>query len=215
MEQWFDTFNQTYFQGALPQPALQLSQSRTRLGTLSYRRVRTWKGMKNESYTLRLSNYYDLSEREYQNTLLHEMIHYVIAYKGWKDTSAHGQIFRNMMRELNTKYGWEINISAKQSEVGEPATNRPLQERLILALELQTGERMLSAINPGYALMFEKQLATIREVKTFLWLRTFDDYFRDFPVVRSLRGRKVSVDEYNRIIQSATTASHVRDLFDG
>ena len=98
MKQWFETFNRAYFQGVLPQPALQLSRSRTRLGSLSYKRVRTWKGMKNENYTLRLSNYYDLSERECQNTLLHEMIHYIIAYKDWKDTSAHGQLFRSMMQ---------------------------------------------------------------------------------------------------------------------
>lgn len=81
MEQWFTTFNEQYFDGGLPLPRLALSRSKTRLGSMSCKRVtRLLRGTKFSDFTIRLSNYYDLSERDFQNVLLHEMIHYHIAY---------------------------------------------------------------------------------------------------------------------------------------
>ena len=75
MEQWFTTFNEQYFDGVLPLPRLALSRSKTRLGSMSCKRVtRLFRGTKFSDFTIRLSNYYDLSERDFQNVLLHEII---------------------------------------------------------------------------------------------------------------------------------------------
>ena len=63
MEQWFTTFNEQYFDGGLPLPRLALSRSKTRLGSMSCKRVtRLFRGTKFSDFTIRLSNYYDLSE---------------------------------------------------------------------------------------------------------------------------------------------------------
>lgn len=78
---WFRQFNADYFGDELPVPRIALSKARTRLGTMSYRRVRKLLRWTYTDFTIRISTYYECSEREYQETLLHEMIHYYIAYK--------------------------------------------------------------------------------------------------------------------------------------
>ena len=110
---WFRQFNADYFGDELPVPRILLSKARTRLGTMSYRRVRKLLRWTYTDFTIRISTYYECSEREYQETLLHEMIHYYIGVNKLKDTSAHGQIFRDMMNTINEKYGRHLTISHK------------------------------------------------------------------------------------------------------
>ena len=108
---WFRQFNADYFGDELPVPHIALSKARTRLGTMSYRRVRKLLRWTYTDFTIRISTYYECSEREYQETLLHEMIHYYIAYKNISDTSSHGKVFRQIMQQLNNEHGWNITIT--------------------------------------------------------------------------------------------------------
>lgn len=117
LKEWFVRFNADYFDGTLPLPRLALSRARTRLGSISYKRRRRWLKTEVYDFCIRVSTYYACSERDYQNVLLHEMIHYYIAYHRLRDTSAHGRLFRKMMAELNIRYGWQISISARKREL--------------------------------------------------------------------------------------------------
>ena len=111
LKAWFAQFNREYFNGQLPEPRLLLSKSRTRLGSMSYQRKRSWGRTRNSDYTIRISTYYDCGEREWQNVMLHEMIHLYIASKHLRDTSSHGKLFRQYMDYLNSNYGWNIRVS--------------------------------------------------------------------------------------------------------
>ena len=42
MEEWFRRFDQEYFGGKLPVPALGLTHAKTRLGQLAYKRASRW-----------------------------------------------------------------------------------------------------------------------------------------------------------------------------
>ena len=53
----------------------------------------------------------DLPEELVEDTILHEMIHYYIAFNHWSDTSTHGQLFRREMKRINEKGGRHISIS--------------------------------------------------------------------------------------------------------
>lgn len=53
----------------------------------------------------------DLPEELVEDTILHEMIHYYIAFNQWRDTSTHGQLFRREMKRINEKGGRHISIS--------------------------------------------------------------------------------------------------------
>ena len=198
MEQWFTTFNEQYFDSGLPLPRLALSRSKTRLGSMSCKRVtRLLRGTKFSDFTIRLSNYYDLSERDFQNVLLHEMIHYHIAYTGVKDSSPHGVVFRRMAEAFNRKYGWNIKVTGSTRGI-KPAKPQPDCEFLVLALLLDSGEHLFSVVNPRYAHEIDRSIRCVSRVKSFNWYTTCDRYFMDFPRVRSLRGRRVSMEVYEK-----------------
>lgn len=205
----FDTFNRLYFNNALPCPRLSLSQSRTRLGSMSCKHKLTWKGYRPCRYAIHVSTYYNQTERQYQNVLLHEMIHYYIAYKGIVDTSPHGKVFRQMMKNLNEKYGWEISVSSRMSEAKPASVQSSATPRLILLLEVQGRGHFVSVVNPKYVAALEHELQRLSEVKQHAWYQSTDAYFDSFPVVRSLRGRRITAETRNELIAKLTPLKEV------
>lgn len=207
----FQTFNRRYFDGGLPEPRFHIGRSRTRLGSLSFKRKRTWGKTVNYDYSLGMSNYYEQSEHQFLSVLLHEMIHYSIAYTGLRDTSPHGIVFRGMMDRLN-RDGWDIHVTTSTRDMGESiaagttAAGKPRQHRqhLVLAIEMRDGHHFLSAVNPHFAHTLNHQLGRVREVERFRWYTTEDPWFDNMPRVRSLRGRRVDNTTYQEKTNSMT-----------
>lgn len=185
-------------------PRLALSKARTRLGTMACQCRRTLWGRKYSNFIIRVSTFYDCTEREFQTVLLHEMIHYYITYKGIRDTSAHGREFHRLMNWLNTEHGWHITVSSSVRGMAttEPAS-RP-KNRLVLALLMQNGERLLSVVSPRYAPMIDRQAQMARQIVQHRWFMSDDSYFATFPTVRSMRARKVAKEVYEEKTKSMT-----------
>ena len=99
----FRVLNNDYFDNELPEPQFVVTNARTQMGQFSCKRVR--KGFfgkyVNTSYKIKVSEYYEQTAEEIDDTLLHEMIHFLIAFRQLRDTSAHGQLFRKEMNRLN------------------------------------------------------------------------------------------------------------------
>ena len=205
MEEWFKRFDQEYFGGKLPLPELSLTRAKTRLGQLAFKRASRWGRTKLYDFKLSMSTYYDMTEQQAKSVLLHEMIHYIIGYTGLKDTSPHGVVFRGMMDNLNRKYGWDIRVmtSTKGWKVSEQVEERQKakgpQTYLMLAIELKDGKFYLSRVNPGFARRIEKQLPMVRELRSHRWYTTQESYFEDYPQVRSLRGRRITKNDFEKL----------------
>ena len=205
MEEWFKRFDQEYFGGKLPLPELSLTRAKTRLGQLAFKRVSRWGRTKLYDFKLSMSTYYDMTEQQAKSVLLHEMIHYIIGYTGLKDTAPHGVVFRGMMDNLNRKYGWDIRVMTstkgwKVSErVAEKKKAKGSQTYLMLAIELKDGKFYLSRVNPGFARRIEKQLPMVRELRSHRWYTTQESYFEDYPQVRSLRGRRITKNDFEKL----------------
>ena len=195
---WFKQFNADYFGNELPVPRLMLSNARTRLGTMACRRTRRLLQWVYTDFTIRISTYYDCSEREYQETLLHEMIHYYITYKRIPDTSSHGAVFREMMHRLNREHGWHITVSSsmRSRAVSSQSAEANGSVYLVLALTLDDGTRMFSVVSPRSARKLDALAASVSRIVDHRWFMTQDAFFRDFPRVRSLRARKVASDVF-------------------
>lgn len=146
-------------------------------------------------YTIRISNYFDMDERHYKSVLLHEMIHLCIVYKGIKDTSAHGTVFRRMMRSINSD-GWAISVSARIGDGVKRNIRQKKRQRIILAVVTTGGKHILSAVNPRYAAAVNKAVEASRDIASFSWYTSDDDYFASFPMVRTPKGRVVSPEVY-------------------
>ena len=205
MEEWFRRFDHDYFGGKLPVPELGLTRAKTRLGQLAYKRATRWGRTKLYAFKLSMSTYYDMTDRQAKSVLLHEMIHYIIGFTGLKDTAPHGIVFRGMMDNLNRKYGWDIRVmtSTKGWKVSEWAEERQKAKRpqiyLMLAIEMQDGKHYLSRVNPSFARRIESKLALVRELRSHRWYTTHEPYFEDYPQVRSLRGRRISNSDFEKL----------------
>ena len=205
MEEWFKRFDQEYFGGKLPLPELSLTRGKTRLGQLAFKRASRWGRTRLYDFKLSMSTYYDMTEQQAKSVLLHEMIHYIIGYTGLKDTAPHGVVFRGMMDNLNRKYGWDIRVMTstkgwKVSErVAEKKKAKGPQTYLMLAIELKDGKFYLSRVNPGFARRIEKQLPMVRELRSHRWYTTQESYFEDYPQVRSLRGRRITKGDFEKL----------------
>ena len=50
----------------------------------------------------------------------------------------------------------------------------------------------------------ENQLKTVREVVSHQWYTTMENYFEDYPQVRSLRGRRISKADFGKLLNVLT-----------
>lgn len=205
MEEWFRRFDHDYFGGKLPVPELGLTRAKTRLGQLAYKRATRWGRIKLYDFKLSMSTYYDMTDRQAKSVLLHEMIHYIIGFTGLKDTAPHGIVFRGMMDNLNRKYGWDIRVMTStkgwkvSGRVEERQKAKGPQTYLMLAIEMQDGKHYLSRVNPSFARRIESKLALVRELRSHRWYTTQEPYFEDYPQVRSLRGRRISKSDFEKL----------------
>ena len=210
MEEWFKRFDQEYFGGKLPLPELGLTRAKTRLGQLAFKRSSRWGRTKLYDFKLSMSTYYDMTDKQAKSVLLHEMIHYIIGYTGLKDTSAHGVVFKGLMDKLNSQYGWDIRVSTSTKGWKVSETVRSRKEKkgpqiyLMLAIEMNDGRHYLSRVNPNFARRIENQLKAVREVVSHQWYTTMENYFEDYPQVRSLRGRRISKADFGKLLNVLT-----------
>ena len=99
----FDHWNAKAFNGELPTPQFELMQTKTLLGQFCPRKI-----MGVETYKIRISVFYDRPLESYIDTIVHEMLHFYIRYKGIKDTSSHGRIWKQEAAKLSRKFNLTI-----------------------------------------------------------------------------------------------------------
>lgn len=125
LENKFHIYNAKYFYGVLRIPMFKIICSSNRLGYMGVKVNNNSDGSISKKYTIAISKYYKRNEKEYDNTLIHEMIHLYIDQQNIKDTSSHGKIFKqecfrinddgwNLSRCTDTR-NWEISDEAKKN----------------------------------------------------------------------------------------------------
>ena len=190
----FDRFNKDYFGGRLTPPKFSVNNARTRLGSMAFKWKRSLLKRESYEYVIRMSNYYDIHEVEFQNVLLHEMIHYYIAVNRFKDDSVHGTMFRSIAQRIN-KQGWDIVVRTDTRKWPVAERNRKkviTRKRIVLAASTTDGKYFLSVIGPGSVRKVKLQIARTPQIREARWFESSDDYFQQFPQCRTLRGRIVA-----------------------
>ncbi len=202
MQKWFDEFNRMYF-GGLPQPKFVLSRSKSQLGTMACKCYKYSSKRRFFDFSIRMSTMYDFEEREAQNVLLHEMIHYSIAYTGLQDTSSHGVIFRGMMDSLNRKHGWNIRISTPKRLLKLAAPDKPKEKKPCMVLYCKVnGENFLSSVMLGSAGKLEYAISHSAQITEHRWYSSSDPFFMNMRKVRTLRGVKVSDERLAELLKT-------------
>lgn len=206
LEKWFAEFNAKYFKGELPMPILAVGNSRTRRGTMSWRIRKKWFTKTKGDYKIRISNFFDVEEYDFKNVLLHEMIHLYIVSKGIKDSSPHGVVFHEIMRQINAD-GWKINVSEKMGNKVAVMHRKDVRWRVVMAIITTDGKYLLSVVNPRYVKLIGSVINRSPNVQSCSWYISQDDYFSSFPMVRSPKGRIVSKDIFCRFTKDMQSYS--------
>lgn len=214
--QQFDYFNTLIFNGELPSIPIVIVKARSFLGKLCYERTRRGRLFvySPRNFTMRLSSSFDLTEAELQDVIIHEMIHYYIAYKGIKDTSAHGVRFRSLMAEINSTYGRMVSVKCKKApnemEHSGPTIQHHIKQHYVCISSFKDGTKGLTVCS---AAMFPRVSRGLRryypDIKECSWYVTVNPYFERFP--HSRLPRIYHVRDISTLIPMLNEALNGRD----
>lgn len=123
----FDTFcrcNDIYFEGKLPIPLFYLLHSFCTCGYFQYT-PGGWFDKTLNDPTIFITDYYDFTESQFVDIMVHEMIHYYLAAIGEDRRCSHGKKFKEIAERLNREYGLHIasglDISQYKRREGTPS----------------------------------------------------------------------------------------------
>lgn len=113
LKEKFIEYNNIYFNSELPLCKFLTHESYKLLGKFSFR---TNKWNKKITYKrLSISSLYDWEDIDLKNVIVHEMIHYYLAYKYHLIDGQlnHDKDFMNYAEKLNKEYGLKITVKTK------------------------------------------------------------------------------------------------------
>lgn len=207
VERKFDEFNRQMFGGRLPRIPVELSDAKTFLGQCVFRRRRRRDGTEEKyDFRLRINTRIDLPEQLIEDTIIHEMIHYYIGVFQLRDTSVHGQLFRQIMNHINGKYHRHVGITFKgDKQQTEQAYDQRPRWHVVARVELADGQiavKVLPRVVQSI-LKFYNTLMESREVKSVNLFMSNDVFFNRFPNSSSPRVHFIDDDELFQHLRGA------------
>lgn len=120
--------NAKYFNNALPTPIFSTFNKTNILARFEY-----YKNKKNSKKPIRnqiimFSDCFDFDEKDFIELMVHEMIHYYIAWNCIKDNAAHGKEFMKIANEIKDKYGLNIE-KTKDASSFKMTENAPKKKK--------------------------------------------------------------------------------------
>ena len=131
MYEMFTECNERYFNGSLPIPYLNTMNKLNILARFEYNKDKNgehpikWQEIK-------ISDCYDYTEDDFREIMVHEMIHYYIAWNGIKDNKEHGKEFLRISEEINKKYN--LNITIKKDAFSFKKTEKASKSKSIFKI---------------------------------------------------------------------------------
>lgn len=203
----FIHFNTLIFGGRLPEIPIALCEVSSFVGQYKSK-IRSYPDGRREHYdhVLRFSTSFDLREGQLEDVLIHEMIHYFIAYNGLSDRTAHGPLFKALMLSVNESHGRAITISHKTTgkEMTEAKTAKA-KWHVIAVLHFKTGEtgvKVLPRVIPRIISYYERvrKASNIKSVDLFLHN---DPFFNRFPTSTGARCQPITPAELETHLKGA------------
>ena len=118
LETLFEKFNKEYFNGELQKPNFRIKTNKRQLGCCEVKHTVTNPYV---NVTIVISNYYNVPSKDLEETMLHEMIHYMEYVKHKKMT--HTKTFKEKADEINKLSKHRYNISRTTSRNGFELSN--------------------------------------------------------------------------------------------
>ncbi len=197
----FRAFNAMCFNGCLPEPRLRVGKARTMLGNLRYKKEKGWLGTtRYTDLTLSVSTYYDLSQEDLDDTILHEMIHLYIICSHKRDDSAHGPLFRKIMNEINRRFGRHITVSHR-GELQKSDTGKC--QNIIAVSVFRDGTTCITRAALTKVFLLHREIPRFPEIESVAWYHSRNPYFDTFPRALTPKFYKVGKDILDRELSGA------------
>lgn len=104
----FINCNLKYFNEELPFPEFGILHSYRTCGYFQCQYRQVWFHRELYDFKISITDYYDFTEEQFDDILVHEMIHYYLAYTGLDKHVRHGKEFKKMAKNLNLNYNLNI-----------------------------------------------------------------------------------------------------------
>lgn len=183
----FAYFNDLCFEGKLQAPPFRLSRARTLLGQLRCRRKRTLTGAwRYFDFEFVVSRPWaqEAAEREVEDVILHEMIHYYIFSNQLQDSGPHGHIFKRMMQDLNTRFHRHIAISHKRT-VEDDERDHEVRLHLVCVVRFQDGKSAIAVVARSRLFEIWDCMSTYLQWAEVSWYLSTDPFFNRYPRIRT------------------------------
>lgn len=185
VNQRFSEFNSLIFDGKLPSIPVRLSEARSFLGRCQWERRKIDDGKwENHSFEFVFNNRIDFPESLIDDVIIHEMIHYYIAYMQLEDESAHGPLFLHMMNQINEKFGRHITVSHTydKNESEQSYDKRPLWH-IVAVVKLKGGGCGIKVIPriKDRIVNYYNEIRKLPEIDSVELYRTNNPFFNRFP----------------------------------
>ncbi len=205
IEDTFSHFNELCFEGALPPIPIILTKASSFLGKVEYRRERNLLGRKtsNKDFRMKISTSFNLERDELQDVVLHEMIHYYIAWRGIKDNSTHGNVFREMMEHLNTKYGRHITIRHKVVAGEVEDRSLRLKKHYVCVTTFRDGTRYVTVAASTRIFELHRSFSRCTDIAHIQWYGSLDPFFNRYPNSKTPKLYAIAPDELEQHLKDA------------
>lgn len=207
IENKFREFNQLIFAGELPVIPVVLSDAKTFLGKCVYKKRKNSDGtIEKYDFQLKINTRIDLPEREVEDTIIHEMIHYFIGYHQMQDSSTHGQIFQHMMNNINQKYCRNLTVAHKATdEQAEEAIDKRQHYHVVAVVKFKDGRVGVKVLPRVYEriLHYYSTMLSQKEIENIQLYLSNDVYFNRYPNSSSLKVHIVDEHEIMQHLQNA------------
>lgn len=207
VEKKFEEFNLQMFEGKLPMIPIELSDAKTFLGLCVYKKRKLPNG-KTEAYDfrLRINTRIDMPEDQLEDTIIHEMIHYYIAFHQLEDTSEHGPLFLRMMNTINQRFGRHMQVSHKSTmEEREQLIDKRIHYHVIALVRFndgRTGFKVLPRVLRSI-LYYYNNVSIINEVHSVQLFMSNNVFFNRFPNSSALKVHYMEKDTIEQHLEGA------------
>ena len=202
IQKTYDKFNALCFEGALPPIPFKLTRARSFLGKVACKVKRGFfGGAKCTDCCMRISTSFDLPDSEWEDVIIHEMIHWHILVNSVRDTSTHGVVFRRMMDDINSKYGRHITVRHRGSV---PSRKEECRENWLCVTQLQDGSWGITSCARTRVPEIHRGLPRYYRLRSLAWYGSNDPFFNRYP--RSIKPRiyKITRAELDEHLQYST-----------
>lgn len=198
----FDFYNKLCFDGTLPMPPISLNLRYGQMGVTSFRLEKNRDGKWHHTdLSIEISIRLDLPEEEYIDTLVHEMIHYYLAYNDIFDDSPHGTEFCRKMQSITEKHDIKITIAFDPSD--EYLVNKISRIRYVCVLEFNDQRMGLAVVAKNKLFELWQLMPKVNGVRNVRWFVSNRAIFEQFPVCVSPGFCIVDADKVHHYLTGA------------